>query len=64
MLDAFVDSEHNSRGRSPYHGAEGPMHVSDLRDPHPLSRAFVDAAVGCGIPANPDLNGPAWMAWG
>jgi choline dehydrogenase len=57
VLDAFVGSEHNSRGRSPYHGADGPMHVSDLRDPHPLSRAFVDAAVGCGIAANPDMNG-------
>jgi choline dehydrogenase len=57
VLDAFIRSERNSRGRSCYHGASGPMHVSDLRDPHPLSHAFVEAAVGCGIPANPDVNG-------
>src|SRR5437764_7206129 len=57
VREAFICSEHNSRGPSPYHGASGPMHVSDLRDPHPLSRAFVDAAIGCGIPANPDVNG-------
>jgi choline dehydrogenase len=56
-LDAFVRSERNSRGRSPYHGDGGPMHVSDQRDPHPLSLAFVRAAIGCGIPANADVNG-------
>jgi choline dehydrogenase-like flavoprotein len=57
VLDAFVRSERNSRGRSPHHGDDGPMHVSDLRDPHPLSLAFVRAATGCGIPANADMNG-------
>lgn len=57
VLEAFVRSERNSRGRSRHHGDGGPMHVSDLRDPHPLSLAFVRAAIGCGIPANADVNG-------
>jgi choline dehydrogenase len=56
VLAAFRCSENNQHGPSAYHGGEGPMHVADLRDPHPLSRAFVTSAIGCGVPANPDVN--------
>ena len=35
----------------------GPLHVTDLRAPNPLSRVFVEACVECGIPLNPDFNG-------
>ena len=40
-----------------YHGVGGPQPVCDLRDPNPLSRAFVDAAVEAGFPPNDDFNG-------
>ena len=36
----------------------GPLSVTDLRTPHPLSRLFVEACHECGIPPNPDFNGP------
>ena len=39
------------------HGGDGPLTVSPQASPHPLARAFVEAAVECGHPFNPDLNG-------
>lgn len=57
VLPYFKLSEGNSRGASEYHGGSGPMAVSDLRDPNPLSLAFIEAAVAAGIPPNPDCNG-------
>lgn len=56
VLPYFRRSEHNSRGASRYHGAGGPLAVSDFRDPNPLTAAFVQACVQTGIPANPDHN--------
>ena len=60
MLPYFRRSEHNERGQSPYHGTGGPLNVADLRDPNPLSLAFVEAAEEAGLPANDDFNG-AWQ---
>ncbi len=57
VLPYFVRSEDNSRGASEFHGAGGPLSVSDLRQPNPLSKAFVEAAVQAGIPRNDDSNG-------
>ena len=57
VLPYFTQSESNSRGASHYHGADGPLAVSDPIDPNPLSTAFVDAAVQSGLPRNPDFNG-------
>ncbi|MEM8862528.1 MAG: GMC oxidoreductase, partial [Chloroflexota bacterium] len=34
----------------------GPLNVADLRDPHPLSDAFVNAAKEAGYPTNDDFN--------
>src|SRR5262249_37965021 len=56
LLRYFRRSEHNVRGASETRGTGGPQHVSDLRDPHPLARAFVDAAVQVGIPRADDFN--------
>jgi choline dehydrogenase len=60
MLRYFRRSEHNERGQSPYHGTGGPLNVADLRDPNPLSLAFVEAGKEAGLPANADFNG-AWQ---
>jgi choline dehydrogenase len=57
VLPYFRRSECNSRGSSEWHGDQGLLHVVDLRDPNPLSRAFIRAAQALGIPHNPDLNG-------
>ena len=34
------------------------LSVSDTRSDHELSRAWIEAAVDAGLPANPDFNGP------
>jgi choline dehydrogenase len=57
VLPYFKRSEDNSRGLSAYRGAGGPLAVSDLRDPNPLSLAFVQAAIEAGTPRNDDYNG-------
>jgi choline dehydrogenase len=39
------------------HGREGPHVVSSFLAVHPLTQAFIDAAMQIGLPFNPDLNG-------
>lgn len=53
----FLLSEGNERLSRPYHGTEGPLGVSDLANPHPLTRAFVQAGQEFGLPYNSDFNG-------
>jgi len=57
VLPYFKRAEDQSRGADAYHGAGGPLPVSDWRHPDPLSEAFVEAAAEIGIPTNPDFNG-------
>jgi choline dehydrogenase-like flavoprotein len=57
VLPVFRRIEDNSRGADTWHGVGGPLPVSDLRSPSPLSHAFVQAAVQCGYPRNADFNG-------
>jgi len=59
VLPYFRKSEDNERGADEWHGAGGPLGVSDLRDRHPLADAFVEAAQQCGYPGNADFNGAA-----
>lgn len=59
VLPHFKKSEHQERGASEYHGTGGPLHVADLREINPISRAFVEAAVATGLRHNPDFNGAA-----
>jgi choline dehydrogenase len=58
LLPYFLRSESNSRGASAFHGASGPLSVSDQRHKSPLTTAFVEAARRSGLPANDDFNGP------
>ena len=57
VLPYFRRSEDNSRGASAYYGVGGPLAVSDLLDPNPLSLAFVRAAAETGLVTNKDYNG-------
>jgi choline dehydrogenase-like flavoprotein len=57
VLPYFRRSEDNERGADRYHGAGGPLAVSDGRSSHPLSQAFVDAGIQAGQPPNHDFNG-------
>jgi choline dehydrogenase len=57
VLPYFKKAENQCRGADEYHGAGGPLSVSDWRHEDPLSEAFVKAAVESGVPFNPDFNG-------
>ena len=57
VLPYFRKAENQQRGADKYHGAGGPLPVSDWRHADPLSEAFVVAAAETGIPTNPDFNG-------
>ncbi|MGB6966525.1 MAG: choline dehydrogenase [Xanthobacteraceae bacterium] len=58
VLPYFRKAEDNERGADVFHGAGGPLAVSDLRDRHPLAQAYVEAAQQCGYLRNDDFNGP------
>ena len=57
VLPYFKKSESNERLRDDYHGSTGPLNVADVAEPHPLTRAFVEAGRQSGIAANDDFNG-------
>jgi choline dehydrogenase len=57
VLPYFRKSEGNSRGADAWHGADGPLGVSDLRYTNPLSQVFLDAGQQAGLALNRDFNG-------
>ena len=57
VLPYFRRSEDNERGEDAYHGAGGPMSVSESRSMHPLVDTMLEAARAAGHEHNPDFNG-------
>ncbi|ALS60432.1 GMC family oxidoreductase [Pandoraea norimbergensis] len=57
VLPYFKKSEDQEHGASEYHGAGGPLKVSDLRLRRPIADHFIAAAQDIGIPFNADYNG-------
>jgi len=57
VLPYFRRAEHQERGANEFHGADGPLSVSDLRARHELHDAFIAAAEQAGYPRNADFNG-------
>ena len=57
VLPYFKKAEDQARGADAFHGAGGPLPVSDMVHADPLSEAFIKAAIEAGIPDNPDFNG-------
>jgi choline dehydrogenase len=58
VLPYFIKSEDNARGASEFHGAGGPLRVSEQRSPRPLDRRLLTASAAAGIPRIADYNGP------
>ena len=56
VLPYFKKSEDQERGASYYHGAGGPLKVSDLRLRRPIADHFIAGAMDIGIPFNEDYN--------
>lgn len=57
VLPLFKRSEANTRGASEWHGADGPLVVSDLPSPSPVAFDFIAAAEAVGYRRNNDFNG-------
>ena len=64
VLPYFKMAEGNQRLSEPYHGAAGPLKVSDPPYHHPFSDAIVRAAQEVGIPYNDDFNGKSQLGFG
>src|SRR3954453_18784005 len=59
LLPYFKRAENNERGASDYHGAGGPLSVSEGRHPNPMMDAFIAAGEEAGMIPNEDFNGSA-----
>ena len=57
VLPMFKRSERYEGGENAYHGGNGELGVSELRNDHPYCRAWLDAAQQAGFPYNSDMNG-------
>ena len=58
VLPYFIRSENNQTFRdSPWHGTEGEMAVSHIRDPNPLNAVFEKAMAAQGFKYNGDMTG-------
>ncbi|MER9916335.1 MULTISPECIES: GMC family oxidoreductase [unclassified Mesorhizobium] len=59
VLPHFTGMEGNNRLGGELHGSEGPLLVSDPGHIDDVSRWFVQAVQGLGLPYNHDFNGPS-----
>ncbi len=57
VLKYFKKMESNPFGAGEFHGADGPLKVSDVASPHRLRDVFIRGTQELGIPFNPDING-------
>jgi choline dehydrogenase len=57
VLPHFRRIESYEGGAGEYHGADGEIGVSDLRNEHSYCDAWIDAGVQTGLPRNRDFNG-------
>ncbi|HEX5504755.1 MAG TPA: choline dehydrogenase [Thermomicrobiales bacterium] len=64
VLPFFKKAQNQERGESEHHGVGGPVNVADLRDPNPLSLAFVQACAERRLPLNDDFNGASQEGFG
>ncbi len=57
VLPYFRKLERQERGADDWHGADGPIGVSDGRARFPITDQFMASAVAAGLQMNPDCNG-------
>src|SRR5829696_6307126 len=57
LFPYFLKAEDNERGASEWHGAGGPLAVSEQRSGNRMTQAFVEAGVQAGLDRNDDFNG-------
>ncbi len=64
VLPYFKRAECNENGADDFHGADGPLHVSNGRSANPLFRTFVQAGTEAGHSYTNDFNGYAQEGFG
>ena len=57
VLPYFRKSETRPGGDPEIRGSDGPIHVSDVHERHPLCDAFIKGVTSLGVPLNEDYNG-------
>ncbi|MHC8508674.1 MAG: GMC family oxidoreductase [Rhodospirillales bacterium] len=57
VLPYFIKSENQERGADDYHGAGGPLSVSDMHLRRDICDAFIAGAAELGVPRTDDFNG-------
>src|SRR4051812_42580135 len=57
VLPYFKRSEDNERGANDFHGAGGPLRVSEGRSDSEIQQLWLESALAVGLPANDDFNG-------
>lgn len=57
VLPFFKKAENQARGESEYHGASGPLHVSDMTFKRPICDDFIRGVSELGTPMTDDNNG-------
>jgi choline dehydrogenase len=58
VLPYYRAIEDHALGESEHHGAQGPLHVTDIAgEAHPLCQVFIRAGGETGLPFNRDFNG-------
>ena len=58
VLPTFKSQEDWEGGANQWRGVGGPVHVRNVRNPHPTSPALIEAARQMGVPVVDDMNGP------
>jgi choline dehydrogenase len=65
VLPYFLRSENNEDyPDSAYHGHGGPMNVTHIKRPNPMTPAFLEAMRGLGFKRTDDFNGPTSEGYG
>tara|TARA_R110002073_G_scaffold336545_2_gene535075 strand:+ start:52539 stop:54152 length:1614 start_codon:yes stop_codon:yes gene_type:complete len=57
VLPIFREHEHNEQLEDAYHGTNGPLNVTRVDEPNPLTARFIEAGQELGFPLNSDFNG-------
>lgn len=62
VLPYFKKSEKFEGGADDIHGDEGPLHVTSIKEPNPISKVAIDACKEIGLPTTEDFSKQIWGA--
>ncbi|MCI4667519.1 MAG: GMC family oxidoreductase N-terminal domain-containing protein [Bacteroidia bacterium] len=62
VLPYFKKSENYEKGASENHGVGGPLHVTTIKNPNPISTVAIEACKEMGLPVTEDFNSDIWGA--